>query len=350
MSYKSSLICLKSSLLALFLLFLQPGFAQIDTAQLSQVLQSKQKVLGKDLVMMLWKKDDTLIYKKEAGDFNSKTVAPIASCSKWLTAALLMQFVDEGKLSLDDKITRWLPEFEKYNKNYITIRLCLSHMTGIKDESSVLGKIFQRRQPESLEEQVNWFAAREIRTNPGTDFWYGNIGLNIVGRVLEVISKKKFDVLIKTKLFMPMGMRKTTFSTMDNSAVNPSGGAVSTADEYMRFLVMLMNKGKFGGKQILSEESVNQLMQVQTNSSQIKYAPKPAQGYNYALGSWVAEESNGKATTLACPGLFGTWPMIDFCRGYAYLVFVKNLLGEEKAEAHIALKKLIDEHMPSACP
>src|SRR5690242_15683744 len=111
MSYKSSLICLKSSLLALFLLFLQPGFAQIDTAQLTQVLQSKQKVLGKDLVMMLWKKDDTLIYKKEAGDFNSKTVAPIASCSKWLTAALLMQFVDEGKLSLDDKITRWLPEF-----------------------------------------------------------------------------------------------------------------------------------------------------------------------------------------------------------------------------------------------
>ena len=350
MSYRTSLICLKSSLLALFLLFLQSGFAQFDSTELIQAVQSKQKLLGKDMVLMLWKKNDTLIYKREMGEFNSKTVAPIASSSKWLTAALLMQFVDEGKLSLDDKVNRWIPEFEKYLKNYITIRQCLNHMTGIKDESTVLGKVFQRRPPESLEEQVNWFAAREIRTNPGTDFWYGNMGLNIVGRVLEVISKKKFDVLIKTKLFNPLGMRKTTFSTMDNSAINPSGGASSTADDYMRFLVMLMNKGKFGDKQILSEESVNQLMQIQTNSSQIKYAPKAAQGFNYALGSWVVEESNGKATALACPGLFGTWPMIDFCRGYAYLVFVKNLMGEEKAEAHLALKKIIDAQFPANCP
>jgi CubicO group peptidase (beta-lactamase class C family) len=350
MSYKFSLICLKSSLLGLFLLFLQPGIAQFDSTELSQAFQSKQKLLGKDVVLLLWKKDDTLMYKRELGEFNSKTVAPIANASKWLTAALLMQFVDEGKLSLDDKVSRWLPEFEKYNKNYITLRLCLNHMTGIKDEASVLGKIFQRRQPESLEEQVNWFAAREIRTNPVTDFWYGNIGLNIIGRVIEVASKKKFDAIIKTKLFVPMGMRRTTFSTMDNSAVNPSGGASSTADEYMRFLVMLMNKGKFGGKQILSEESVNQLMQIQTNSSQIKYAPKATQGFNYALGSWVVEENNGKATALASPGLFGTWPMIDFCRGYAYLVFVKNLMGEEKAEAHIALKKIIDAQLPSTCP
>jgi CubicO group peptidase (beta-lactamase class C family) len=348
MSCKVRLICLKSSLLALSLLFLQS--AQFDSTELGQAFQSKQKLLGKDVVLMLWKKDDTLIYKRELGEFNSKTVAPIANSSKWLTAALLMQFVDEGKLSLDDKVSRWLPEFERYNKNYITLRLCLSHMTGIKDESNVLGKIFQRRQPESLEEQVNWFAAREIRSNPGTDFWYGNIGLNIVGRVLEVVSKKKFDALIKTKLLFPMGMRRTTFTTIDNSAINPSGGALSTADEYMRFLVMLMNKGKYGGKQILSEESVNQLIQVQTNSSLIKYAPKAALGFNYALGSWVVEESNGKATALASPGLFGTWPMIDFCRGYAYLVFVKNLMGEEKAEAHIALKKIIDSQFPATCP
>ncbi|MEI9810614.1 MAG: serine hydrolase domain-containing protein [Bacteroidota bacterium] len=339
MSYKTRLICLKSSLLAVSLLFLQVASAQFDSTELSQAFQSKQKLLGKDVVLMIWKKDDTLIYKKELGDFNSKTVAPIASCSKWLTAALLMQFVDEGKLSLDDKITRWLPEFEKYNKNYITLGLCLSHMTGIKDESNLLGKIFQKRPPESLEEQVNWFAAREIRTNPGTDFWYGNIGLNIVGRVLEVISKKKFDVLIKQKLFNPMGMRKTTFTTMDNSAVNPSGGASSTADDYMRFLVMLMNKGKYGGKQILSEESVNKLMQIQTTQAIIKFAPKAAQGFNYAPGSWALEEKDGKATVLACPGLFGTWPMIDFCRGYAYLVFTKKPVGRRKSGSAYGTEK-----------
>ena len=64
--------------------------------------------------MLIWKKDDTLVYKKEVGEFKSKTVAPIASCSKWLTAALVMQFVDEGKFSLDDQVVNYLPEFEKY--------------------------------------------------------------------------------------------------------------------------------------------------------------------------------------------------------------------------------------------
>jgi hypothetical protein len=91
------------------------------------------------------------------------------------------------------------------------------------------------------------------------------------------------------------------------------------------------------------------MMQIQTKPEQIKYAPKSAMGYSYALGSWVVEEKDGKATALASPGLFGTWPMIDLCRGYAYLVFVKNLLGEERAEVHMELKSLIDEKIPSIC-
>ena len=72
--------------------------------------------------------------------------------------------------------------------------------------------------------------------------------------------------------------------------VNPSGGAKSTADDYMKFLVMLMNKGKYNGEQILSENSVNEMMKVQNKLEQIKYAPKSAEGYKYASGSWVIEE------------------------------------------------------------
>jgi CubicO group peptidase (beta-lactamase class C family) len=348
MSCKSAVICLKSSLLASFLLFLQSSNAQYNFHDLDQEWQSRQKLLGKDAVILLANKD-TIIYKKEVGDFNAKTVAPIASCSKWLTAALLMQFIDEGKLSLDDKIGKWLPEFDRYGKSYITVRLCLCHETGIEDEGTILKKMFERKKYSSLEEEVNGFAARDARVNAGQDFWYGNIGLNIIGRILEIISKKKFDALIKQKLFNPLTMRKTSFTTMDGSAINPSGGAVSSADDYMKFLVMLLNKGKAGGKQILSEEAVETLKQVQTTSVKIAYAPKAAQGFGYALGSWVAEEKDGKATALASPGLFGTWPMVDFCRGYAYIVFVKNLLGEEKADAHIGLKKVIDEQIPSTC-
>ena len=73
-------------------------------------------------------------------------------------------------------------------------------------------------------------------------------------------------------------------------------------------------------------------------------------GFNYALGSWVLEiRDPQRATTLASPGLFGTWPMIDYCRGYAYLVFVKNILGEERADIHLEMKKIIDNQMPDDC-
>ncbi|NOT52430.1 MAG: beta-lactamase family protein, partial [Chitinophagaceae bacterium] len=349
MSYKVSSICLKSSLVGLFLLLLQPCFGQYNWTELDEELDAKQKLLGNNLVCLLWK--DSLVYKKEMGDFNSKTQAPIASCSKWLTAALVMQFADEGKLSLDDKVVKYIPEFEKYFKNYITVRHCLSHMTGIEDDDKFLKRILERRKYSSLEEEVNAFAAKKIRANAGTDFWYGNIGLNIAGRIIEVISKKKFDVIIKQKLFTPLGMTKTTFTDANGGVPNPSGGARSTADDYMKFLVMLLNKGKHNGKQILSESSVNQMLVQQNTTEQIKSAPKSAEGYTYALGSWVIEKKTDTVvvshrnppevlvttgTALASPGLFGTWPMVDFCRGYAYIVFVKNLLGEERADAHIA--------------
>lgn len=364
MSLKIKFYCLKFSIFIVSLLIFQTISAQKKQEQLQpkyglgeldNLLQEKQNLIGKDYVVLIWKKDDALVYKKEAGEYKSKTVAPIASCSKWLTAALVMQFVDEGKLSLDDPVVKYLPVFEKYMKKYITIRHCLSHMTGIEDDEKFVKRFLQRKKFESLDEEIESFAAREIRANAGTDFWYGNIGLNTVARVLEVVSKRKFDVLIKQKLFTPMGMRQTTFTTLDGSLYNPSGGAKSSADDYMKFLVMLMNKGKYNGKQILTEESVDEMMKVHTTSSMVKYAPKAAEGFNYALGSWVIEQTPPKAneqsvaTALASPGLFGTWPMIDFCRSYAYILFVKNFLGEERANAHLELKKVIDEKIKEEC-
>lgn len=351
--------------LSVFLLFFQTVMAQkkekpltskYNFIELDKMLDEKQKLIGKDFVAMIWKKDDTLVYKNEKGEYKSKIQAPIASCSKWLTAALVMQFVDEGKISLDDPVVNYLPVFEKYMKKYITIRHCLSHMTGIEDEGRFLKKILQRKKFSSLEEEVESFAAREIRANAGDDFWYGNVGLNIAARVLEVVSKRKFDALIRQKLFTPLGMRNTTFSTLDGSPPNPSGGARSTADDYMKFMVMLLNKGQYNGKQILSEESVNEMMKPQTIPELIKYAPKVAEGFNYALGSWVVEgphltspSGGGTAAAFASPGLFGTWPMIDFCRGYAYILFVKNYLGEERAAAHLEIKKVIDEQIENEC-
>lgn len=363
MSYKVSLSCLKFSSISVLLLFFQMGFSQIKKspkeigtsqfASLDELVQQNQKLLGGNVVAMVW--TDTLVYKRELGEFDSRTAAPIASASKWLTAALVMMFVDEGKISLDDKVSKYIPGFELYAKDYVTIRHCLSHFTGIKVETGLKG-ILQRRKYNSLEEEVEAFAKGEIQSNAGTEFRYSTVGLNVAGRILEIVSKKKFDMLIKTKLFNPLGMRKTTFGTLDGSAINPSGGAISTAEDYLRFLQMLLNNGKYQGKQILSEASVKELRKLHTTPQQIKYAPKAGEGFGYALGSWVLDltptlsKGEGVANSLASPGLFGTWPMVDWCRGYAAIFFVKTLMdGEQKKETYMQMKDAIDEKLSKKC-
>ena len=337
-------------MLALSLLLLcLPGWSQYNFTELDKLLVANQKKLGDNLVALIYK-DGKMVYQKEMGEFKIKSKAPIASCSKWLTAALVMTYVDEGKLSLDDKVSSYLPIFETYSKSYITIRQCLSNETGITDNTQKkVAKFFERDKFATLEEEVNSFAKREIATNPGTEFFYGNIGLNIAGRVLEIITKKKFESLIKQRIFTPLNMKYSSFVPEEN-AVNPSEGALSTAGDYMNFLTMILDKGMFMGKRILSEDAVAQMETIQTNNIPKKYSPKIAEGFDYGLGEWIQEkDANGKSTVLSCPGLFGTWPYVDKCRKYACIIFAQSLLEEQKRDLYLQLKKVIDEQMISDC-
>ncbi|HNP24390.1 MAG TPA: serine hydrolase domain-containing protein [Panacibacter sp.] len=349
MTGHSALNCLKFSTVALFMLFLQTAEAQYNFAELDKKLDFYKKELGENAVTLVYK-NGKIIYQKSMGDFDARTQAPVASCSKWLTAALVMTFVDEGKLSLDDYVSKYIPEFTSYGKGYITIRQCLSHTTGIHSERIGLGSIIQLRKYSSLEEEVNDFMSKhELDAQPGQQFFYSAIGLNTAGRVLEIIGKKSFDQLMTQRIFRPLGMKGSTFYS--EKATNPSGGAVCTANDYMNFLTMLLNKGMFNGKRILSEQSVEAMETVQTNAAAMVYAPPAAEKASYGLGGWVLETgTDGKSTVVASPGLFGTWPLIDKCRGYACIFFVKTLLkGETKRAMYDDLKNTIDEAIQSEC-
>ncbi len=348
MSVKFNIFCVKVSTVLICLLFFQQIKAQYNFTSLDQKLESSKKELGSIAITLVYK-DGKLIYQKAFGECNLKTQAPIASCSKWLTAALVMSFVDQGKLSLEDKVTKYIPLFAKYSKGYITIRDCLSHMTGIESDASVLKRYFDRKQFHNLEEEVNDFASKkEIQSNPGLEFRYSQVGLNIAGRIIEIVGKRGFDQLMQERITRPLMMRNTTFSSLD--AINPSGGGVSTAGDYMNFLVMLLNKGEFNGKRILSEKSIAAMNTIRTNSAIIKYAPKVAEGYNYGLGEWIQEtDENGKATVVSCPGLFGTWPLIDLCRGYACIIFTNSLLKESNSVLYSEIKSIIDGQIASQC-
>jgi len=337
-------VCRKVSALAVSMLFFQLSFSQYDFKEVDNLMATAQKDISKNAVVIVCK-DGNIIYKKEIGDMKLNEQVPIASCSKWLTAALVMTLIDEGKISLDDKVCQYLPIFKEYGKAYITIRHCLSHQTGIQQEPVSLRSIVFRKKYSTLEEEVKDFASkREIDYNPGEGFYYGNIGLDIAARICEVVTKKSFAQLITERLFRPLSMRGTSFANEDfEAAPNPSGGAHSSALDYSNFVNMLLNKGIFKDKKILSDSSVNLMLQQQITTDKIRYAPAVAQGYTYALGAWIVNaDTNGKAKVITCPGLFGSFPLIDYCRGYTMVVFTKSLLNEHKKEFYNKLKGLID--------
>jgi CubicO group peptidase (beta-lactamase class C family) len=325
------------------MLFFQFCDAQTNLNSLNAILKKNEKLLGKEYVVVV-QKDGKNIFLKESEEFKLKTPTLIASASKWFSAAILMILVDEGKISLDDPIAKYMPIFEKYMKGYITIRHCLSHTTGLDADPISLVKLIQRTKFESLDKEVESFATKKlIVDNPGESFAYGGVGINIAGRVAEIVTKKTFDRLAVEKLFRPLGMRTASFYNENGNALNPSGGASCSAFDYLNFMQMILNNGVFNGKRILSEKSVKELLTIQFEDAKIRYVPIAARNAKYALGNWVLEsDESGNGTIFSSPGLFGTWPWIDTKRRYSAVIMIKSLNGNEKRELYEDVKAAIE--------
>jgi CubicO group peptidase (beta-lactamase class C family) len=338
--------CRKCSLAFIFMLFFQFCDAQPDLSSLNAILKKNEKLLGKDYVIAV-QKDGKNIFLKESEEFKLKTPTLVASASKWFSAAILLILVDEGKISLDDPVAKFIPVYEKYMKGYITIRHCLSHTTGLDADPISLAKLIQRTKFESLEKEVESFAIKKlIVDNPGQAFAYGGVGINIAGRVAEIASKKTFDRLAVEKLFRPLGMRTASFYNESGNALNPSGGATCSAFDYLNFMQMILNNGVFNGKRILSEKSVKELLSIQFPEAKIRYAPVASRNAKYALGNWILEtDENGSGTIFSSPGLFGTWPWIDIKRKYSAIIMIKSLNGNEKRELYEEVKNTIEENI-----
>jgi CubicO group peptidase (beta-lactamase class C family) len=349
MSAKTTTTCLKVSYTIAFMLFFQVSKAQLNFTELGAKLEASKKELGGKAVLLVYK-DGKIVFEKSVGEFTAKTQAPIAASTQWLTAALVMSYVDEGKLSLDDKVSKFLPIFSKYSKGYITIRDCLTHLTGIEGPSiGSIKDMSNSKKFSSLDELVNDIASsKEILSNPGLVFRFNNIGFTIAARILEVLNKRGFEQMMAERITRPLLMRSTNFSSY--TVINPAGGAQSSANDYMNFLSMLLNGGVFNGKRILSEAAIETMMKSSSTQGMIKETPAILEGKNYAVGQWIlGADENGKTTTVACPGLFGTWPLIDYCRKYAFLIFTPGDASSEKKELMASFKEIIDNQIISNC-
>ena len=349
MSAKTTSTCLKVSYIMAFMLFFQVSNAQLNFTELGAKLEASKAALGGKAVLLVYK-DGKIVFEKSVGEFTPKTQAPIAASTQWLTAALVMSYVDEGKLSLDDKVSKFLPIFSKYSKGYITIKDCITHLTGIEGPS--IGSLKDMSNPKkfsSLDELVNDIASsKEILSNPGLVFRFNNIGYTIAARVLEVLNKRGFEQMMAERITRPLLMRTTNFFSY--TVINPAGGAQSSAYDYMNFLSMLLNGGVFNGKRILSEAAIETMSKASCTQGMIKETPAILEGKNYGMGQWVlGTDENGKTTTVACPGLFGTWPLIDYCRKYAFIVFTPGESANENKELMASFKALIDDQIVATC-
>jgi CubicO group peptidase (beta-lactamase class C family) len=359
--YKNSL------LLVLFFCFIQNIIAQYDFSTVKKWQEENNATLGGRSVLLIYKDEKivfeniineqskkqkiiTKIIAKKQGqqpkeivkDFTEESSMPIASCSKWLSAALVLTFVDEGKLSLTDTVGEFLPILRKSGKGNITIAQCLSHTTGI-NAGNLKESIKQFKAANTMDDAMEIINLLPIDSKPGESFRYSNVGLQIAGAVVEKVSGRDFKTLFDERIAKPCGMMNTNFGK--KKLPIPAGSAESTPKDYMKFLTMLLHEGIVDGKRILKRETVIAMQSDNSYGKKVMGTPTEAGTWTYGLGEWIMEsvKQNERCNVVSSPGLFGTFPWIDNKMGYAAILFTYNVKSKGRHEKYISLKRTVDE-------
>lgn len=283
----------------------------------------------------------------------------IASQTKAIVSVGIMLLQEEGKLLITDPVGKYIPAFKETTvavpqegaayeivkaQRPITIRDLLTHTAGIGygqgiasdlwKQANIQGWYFADRE-EPIQATVSRMAALPFEAQPGEKFVYG-YNTDILGALIEVVSGESLDTFLKTRILDPLGMNDTHFylpkakssrltvvysptkkglerapnpggmvgqgAYLDGPRVSFSGGAgfLSTAVDYAKFLQMMLNKGNFNGKQIISPKTVA-LMTV----NHLGAIPFPwEKGVGFGLGFSVVEDL-GQRGVLGSKGEFG---------------------------------------------
>ncbi|MBI5772744.1 MAG: beta-lactamase family protein [Verrucomicrobia bacterium] len=267
----------------------------------------------------------------------------IASMTKPITAVSVLMLQEEGKLSVDDPVERFLPEFKgqmifgartnnqlilKKPGRPITLHDLLTHTSGLNVEIPDLNREL------TLAERVLYYSQQPLQFEPGSKWQYSNPGINTLGRIVEIVAKKPYAQFLEERLFQPLGMKETTFwpstaqvhrlaksygpgpgnkglvetnvwfirgSLSDRTRpALPAGGLFSTASDIAKFYQMMLHGGKADGKLLLKTETV--ALMTTTQSGDIKTGF--VDGMSWGLGFQVVKEPLGVNAPLS-PGTFG---------------------------------------------
>ena len=287
------------------------------------------------------------------------TIFRVYSMSKPITAVAVLMLYEERHFLLDDPIARYIPELGRMKvyagetadgmvlveqERPITIRHLLTHTSGLAygiERTDAIESMYAdadaMKLDESLAEKIDRLADLPLAHQPGTCWRYG-LGIDVLGRLIELISGRDLDEFLRARLFEPLGMTDSGFHVPPASAdrlaeicaptsagrvarveapffeyarkprfLSGGGGLVATATDYARFAQMLVNGGEFDGVRILGRKTVD-LLAAPVDRTQVPVVPADwpfSAGYAMALGVQTLVDV-GASGALGSVGAF-TW-------------------------------------------
>ena len=272
----------------------------------------EDETTGSNVAMVF--KDDKVIYKQivnsgKDGDknINDDTIFPVWSMSKPITIVAMMTLFEDGLIDFDDNVSDYIPSFKNIKckgkvdeiyecQNSLKIIHLMTHRSGYKyynwkiyrlQPGEAMGRFISHEKYDNLEDFVEDVAKEPVEYEPGSQYVYG-INQAILGRIIEIVTKKSFYEYLKDRIFDPLNMMNTKFYLtvedrnkfqplylksqsikeftnsydelhyeIDNHAYFGGEGLVSTLHDYAKFCKMLLNDGEFEGERIISKNSID---------------------------------------------------------------------------------------------
>lgn len=183
-----------------------------------------------------------VIYKKGFGMANMEWEIPnqpdtkfrIGSVTKQFTAALILQLVEEGKIKLDGKLGDYLPDYRKDTGSKVTVHQLLNHTSGIPSytgQPDFFANV--SRNPYKPADFVKKFASGELEFEPGTKFSYNNSGYFLLGAIVEKVTGKSYETVLKERIFEPLGMTNTGYDNHAPLIQKRASGYQKTPEGYI---------------------------------------------------------------------------------------------------------------------
>ena len=186
--------------------------APLDPAKVDAAVKSAMEAAGTPSAQVAVVEDGKIVFSKAYGDAQispavaatTKTRYEIASVSKEFTAAAALLLVEDGKLSLDDHVSKWFPELT--GADQITVRQLLSHTAGVSDfwpQDYVMLPVTKPTTPQAV---MNDWAKKPLDFKPGDDWQYSNTGYIVAGQIIEKVSGQPLFDFINARILKPVGI------------------------------------------------------------------------------------------------------------------------------------------------